>query len=89
MLEALRDAVIMTVIVLFLFLANLRAMLLCAIAIPFTYLITFAFMWLFGFEFHMVTLTGVILAVGMLLDDAIVVIENIERHYPRSAEGPA
>ena len=84
MLEALLDAVIITVIVLFLFLANLRTMLLCAIAIPFTYLITFAFMWLFGFEFHMVTLTGVILAVGMLLDDAIVVIENIERHYHES-----
>ena len=84
MLEALRDAVIITVVVLFLFLANLRTMLLCAIAIPFTYLITFAFMWLFGFEFHMVTLTGVILAVGMLLDDAIVVIENIERHYHES-----
>lgn len=84
MLEALRDAVIITVIVLFLFLANIRTMLLCAIAIPFTYLITFAFMWLFGFEFHMVTLTGVILAVGMLLDDAIVVIENIERHYHES-----
>jgi multidrug efflux pump subunit AcrB len=84
MLEALRDAVIITVIVLFLFLANIRTMLLCAIAIPFTYLITFAFMWIFGFEFHMVTLTGVILAVGMLLDDAIVVIENIERHYHES-----
>lgn len=84
MLEALRDAVIITVFVLFLFLANLRTMFLCAIAIPFTYLITFAFMWLFGFEFHMVTLTGVILAVGMLLDDAIVVIENIERHYHES-----
>jgi multidrug efflux pump subunit AcrB len=86
MLEALRDAVIITIIVLFLFLANIRTMLLCAIAIPFTYLITFAFMWLFGFEFHMVTLTGVILAVGMLLDDAIVVIENIERHYRESAQ---
>jgi multidrug efflux pump subunit AcrB len=54
---------------------------LCAVSIPFTYLITFAVMWLCGFEFHMVTLTGVILAVGMLMDDAIVVIENIERHY--------
>ena len=81
MLTALRDAVIVTVIVIFLFLGNLRAMALCAVSIPFTYLITFAIMWLFGFEFHMVTLTGVILAVGMLLDDAIVVIENIERHY--------
>ena len=84
MLGALRDAIIITVIVIFLFLGNLRTMFLCAISIPFTYLITFAVMWLFGFEFHMVTLTGVILAVGMLLDDAIVVIENIERHYHES-----
>jgi len=38
-------------------------------------------MWLFGFELNMVTLTGVILGVGMLLDDAIVVLENIERHH--------
>lgn len=81
MLEALRDAILITVLVIFLFLGNLRTMSLVAISIPFTYLITFAFMWLFDFEFHMVTLTGVILAVGMLLDDAIVVIENIERHY--------
>jgi len=86
MLEALRDAIIITVLVIFLFLANLRTMALVAISIPFTYLITFAFMWLFGFEFHMVTLTGVILAVGMLLDDAIVVIENIERHYHQSGK---
>lgn len=81
MLDALRDAVIMTVIVIFLFLADLRGMLLAAISIPFTYLLTFAAMWLIGYEFNMVTLTAVIVAVGMLLDDAIVVLENIERHY--------
>ncbi|MFH0788169.1 MAG: efflux RND transporter permease subunit [Pseudomonadota bacterium] len=81
MLGALREAIIVTVIVIFLFLGNFRSMLLCAVSIPLTYLITFAIMWLCGFEFHMVTLTGVILAVGMLLDNAIVVIENIERHY--------
>ncbi len=81
MLDALRDAVIMTVLVIFLFLADLRGMTLAAIAIPFTYLLTFAVMWLIGYEFDMVTLTAVIIAVGMLLDDAIVVIENIERHY--------
>jgi multidrug efflux pump subunit AcrB len=80
MLDALRDAVIMTVIVIFLFLADLRGMLLAAISIPFTYLLTFAIMWLIGYEFDMVTLTAVIIAVGMLLDDAIVVLENIERH---------
>jgi len=81
MLGALRDALIMTVLVVFLFLADLRGMTLAAIAIPFTYLLTFAVMWLIGYEFDMVTLTAVIVAVGMLLDDAIVVIENIERHY--------
>jgi multidrug efflux pump subunit AcrB len=81
MVDALRDAIIMTVLVIFLFLADVRGMLLAGISIPFTYLITFAVMWLLGFEFDMVTLTGVILGVGMLLDDAIVVLENIERHY--------
>ncbi|HKW28110.1 MAG TPA: efflux RND transporter permease subunit, partial [Verrucomicrobiae bacterium] len=81
MLDALRDAIIMTVIVIFLFLADLRGMTLAAISIPFTYLLTFAVMWLIGYEFDMVTLTAVIIAVGMLLDDAIVVLENIERHY--------
>ncbi len=79
--DALRDAILMTALVIFLFLADVRGMLLAAISIPFTYLVTFAFMWLFGFELDMVTLTGVILGVGMLLDDAIVVLENIERHH--------
>ncbi len=81
MKDALRDAILLTMLVIFIFLADLRGTLLAAVSIPFTYLITFAFMWLFGFEFNMVTLTGVILGVGMLLDDAIVVLENIERHY--------
>ncbi len=81
MLDALRDAIIMTVLVIFLFLADFRGMLLAAISIPFTYLLTFAVMWLIGYEFDMVTLTAVIIAVGMLLDNTIVVLENIERHY--------
>ena len=89
MLDALRDAVIMTVIVIFLFLADLRGMTLAAISIPFTYLLTFAVMWLIGYEFNMVTLTAVIIAVGMLLDDAIVVLENIERHYHEEGRGRA
>ena len=63
MLKALMEAIVITVIVIFLFLGNLRTTLLVAISIPFTYLLTFAVMWLTGFEFHMVTLTGIILAV--------------------------
>ena len=81
MVDALRDAILMTVAVIFLFLANVRISALAAISIPFTYFLTFAAMYLFGYELNIVTLTGVIVAVGLLLDDAIVVIENIERHY--------
>jgi multidrug efflux pump subunit AcrB len=81
MTEALRDAIIMTILVIFLILANIRLSLLAAISIPFTYCLTFAAMYVLGYELNIVTLTAVIVAVGLLLDDAIVVIENIDRHY--------
>ncbi len=81
MVDSLRDAIIMTIIVIFLFLANVRMSVLAAISIPFVYFMTFAEMKLLNYELNIVTLTAVILAVGLLLDDAIVVIENIERHY--------
>lgn len=87
MMGALRDAIILTVLTIFLFLGDFRGAVITGISIPFTYVMTFALMWLFGFEFNIVTLTAVIIAVGMLVDDAIVVIENIERHY-REVEQP-
>lgn len=86
MSDALRDAIIMTVAVIFLILANLRMSLLAAISIPFTYFLTFAAMYVLGYELNIVTLTAVIVAAGLLLDDAIVVIENIERHYHKLKE---
>ena len=45
------------------------------------YASTIALMWLVGIEFNVVTLTAIILALGLLLDDTVVVMENIERHY--------
>ena len=81
MLEALRDAIIMTLLIIFIFLANLRMLIVSFFSIPVTYLITIGLMWLLGFNFNIVTLTAVILALGMLTDDAVVVLENIERHY--------
>ncbi len=81
MLESLRDAIIMTLLVIFIFLANLRMLIVSFFSIPITYLITIGLMWLLGFNFNIVTLTAVILALGMLTDDAVVVLENIERHY--------
>ena len=86
MSDALRDAIIMTVAVIFLILANWRMSLLAAISIPFTYFLTFAAMYVIGYELNIVTLTAVIVAAGLLLDDAIVVIENIERHYLKLKE---
>ncbi len=83
MVDALRDAIILTVGVIFLILANARISILAAISIPFTFFLTFAAMYLFGYELNIVTMTAVIVAVGLLLDDAIVVIENIERHYQK------
>ncbi len=81
MLEALRDAIIMVSVVILLFLANIRQMIIAAISIPFVYGITVGIMWLLGMEFNIVTLTAIILALGMLIDDAVVVLENIERHF--------
>ncbi len=80
MVSSLRDAIILTVAVIFIILANIRITLLAAISIPFTYFLTFFGMRLLGFELNIVTLTAIIVAVGLLLDDAIVVIENIDRH---------
>ena len=81
MFESLRDAIVMSTIVVFLFLASFRQILVVLVTIPLVYASTVALMWLFGIEFNVVTLTAIILALGLLLDDTVVVMENIERHY--------
>ncbi len=86
MFESLRDAILMSIFVVFLFLASLRQVLVVLFTIPLVYASTIALMWLFGIEFNVVTLTAIILALGLLLDDAVVVMENIERHYRELGE---
>ena len=81
MFESLRDAIIMSTIVVFFFLASFRQVLVVLVTIPLVYATTIALMWIVGIEFNVVTLTAIILALGLLLDDAVVVMENIERHY--------
>ncbi len=81
MFEALRDAIIMSTIVVFLFLASFRQILIVLVTIPLVYASTIALMRLFGIDFNVITLTAIILALGLLLDDTVVVMENIERHY--------
>ncbi len=80
LVDALRDALIMTLLVILLFIGNLRAAIITAVSLPLTYLLTFVVLRLLDFELDMVTLTAIIIAVGLLADDAVVVIENVERH---------
>jgi HAE1 family hydrophobic/amphiphilic exporter-1 len=76
----LLEAIGFVVLVMFLFLQNWRTTLIPAITIPVSLVGTFAFVKLFGFSINTLTLFGITLATGLVVDDAIVVIENIERH---------
>ncbi|MDZ7596942.1 MAG: efflux RND transporter permease subunit [Desulfobacterales bacterium] len=80
MLEALRDAIIFTLLVILLFLGNLRAVAAALVSIPMVFFSTLAIIWMTGGELNIVIYTAIILALGMLVDDAVVVLENIERH---------
>jgi multidrug efflux pump subunit AcrB len=75
----LRDAVILVAIVVLLFLQDWRAMILPMIDVPVSLIGTFAVMALLGFSLNNLTLFGLVLAIGIVVDDAIVVLENIER----------
>ena len=77
--ETLIVAIILVVIVMFVFLQNWRATLIPAIAVPVVLLGTFGVLALFGYSINTLTLFGMVLAIGLLVDDAIVVVENVER----------
>jgi HAE1 family hydrophobic/amphiphilic exporter-1/multidrug efflux pump len=77
--ETLIEAVILVFLVMFLFLQNWRATLIPTIAVPVVILGTFAILQLAGYSINTLTLFGLVLAIGLLVDDAIVVVENVER----------
>jgi HAE1 family hydrophobic/amphiphilic exporter-1 len=79
-LVTLIEAIVLVILVMFLFLQNWRSTLIPAITIPVSLVGTFTFVKLFGFSINTLTLFGIVLATGIVVDDAIVVIENIERH---------
>ena len=78
-IKTLIEAVILVVIVMFVFLQSWRATLIPTIAVPVVLLGTFAVFYLAGFSINTLTLFGLVLAIGLLVDDAIVVVENVER----------
>jgi HAE1 family hydrophobic/amphiphilic exporter-1 len=79
-LKTLVEAIILVVLVMFVFLQSWRSTLIPTITIPVSLVGAFAFIKLTGFSINTLTLFGIILATGIVVDDAIVVIENIERH---------
>jgi HAE1 family hydrophobic/amphiphilic exporter-1 len=78
--KTLIEAIILVVIVIFIFLQTWRSTIIPTITIPVSLIGAFAFVKLMGFSINTLTLFGIILATGIVVDDAIVVIENIERH---------
>jgi multidrug efflux pump len=76
---ALLEAVLLVVLVMFVFLQNWRALLVPTVAVPVVLLGTMAVFYLAGFSLNTLTLFGLVLAIGLLVDDAIVVVENVER----------
>ena len=77
--KTLVEAIILVFLVMYLFLQNFRATLIPTIAVPVVLLGTFAILALFGFSINTLTMFGMVLAIGLLVDDAIVVVENVER----------
>jgi multidrug efflux pump len=78
--ETMIEALILVVLVIFLFLRSVRATLIPAVAIPVSVIGHFTFLKALGFSINTLTLLGVVLSIGLVVDDAIVVLENIHRH---------
>ncbi len=74
------EAVILVIAIIFLFLQNWRATLIPILAVPVSIIGAFAGMYVLGFSINLLTLFGLVLSIGIVVDDAIIVIENVERH---------
>jgi hydrophobe/amphiphile efflux-1 (HAE1) family protein len=84
--EALIEGALLTVLVVFLFLNSWRSTVITGLALPVSVLASFIAVWAFGFTLNTMSLMGLSLAIGILIDDAIVVRENIVRHMERGAD---
>ena len=78
--ETIAEAILLVVLVIFFFLRSLRATIIPIVTIPVSLIGAFALMYLFGFTINTLTLLAMVLAIGLVVDDAIVVLENIFRH---------
>ncbi len=81
MRSSLLQAVILTVFIIFFFLADTRAAMVVSVSIPLAFLVSLVVLWFSPYTLNMVTLSGLIIAVGMVVDASVVVLENIYRHF--------
>ena len=88
-IKTLFEAVFLVFLIMWLFLGNIRATLIPTIAVPVVLLGTFAVLGLFGYSINMLTMFAMVLAIGLLVDDAIVVVENVERIMSEEGISPA
>jgi HAE1 family hydrophobic/amphiphilic exporter-1 len=88
-LTTLIEAIALVILVIFIFLEDWRSTIIPSVTIPVSLIGTFAFVKLLGFSINTLTLFGITLATGLVVDDAIVVIENIERHISEGEKDPA
>ncbi len=77
--KTLFEAILLVFVIMYLFMGNIRATLIPTIAVPVVLMGTFAVLGVFGFSINMLTMFAMVLAIGLLVDDAIVVVENVER----------
>jgi multidrug efflux pump len=84
--KTLAIAIALVVTVIFLFLGSLRAMLIPAVTVPVSLVATFLVLWMLGFSINILTLLALVLAIGLVVDDAIVVLENIHRRMEKYGE---
>ena len=87
-LVTLAEAIRIVIVVIFLFLLDWRATIIPAVTIPVSLIGTFAFIRVFSFSINSLTLFGITLATGLVVDDAIVVIENVQRHIAMEHSDP-
>jgi hydrophobic/amphiphilic exporter-1 (mainly G- bacteria), HAE1 family len=87
-LVTLAEAIVIVIVVIFFFLLDWRATIIPAVTIPVSLIGTFAFIKVFGFSINSLTLFGITLATGLVVDDAIVVIENVQRHISQEHSDP-
>jgi multidrug efflux pump len=86
--KTLAESLVIVTIVIFLFLGTLRAVIIPVIAMPLSLIGTFFVMLMLGYSINLLTLLALVLAIGLVVDDAIIVVENVDRHMKQERRSP-